>query len=98
MRKALLEEALLQVPKHGWTRSSLEEAARKLGLPPTAHGLVKGEVDLVSFFVERCNDDLKKAPVLEENASNLSRRELLKAVAKHVQRSTKKKGEKKKSC
>ncbi len=58
MREALLTEAVRLVPTHGWTRTTLQEAARSLQLPPTAHGLVRGEVDLVSFFVERCNAEL----------------------------------------
>ena len=81
MREALLCEGLRLVPKHGWSRLALEEAARSLQLPPTAHGLVRGEVDLVSFFVEQSNARLASVVNVSEEL-NLRMREKVHAAAK----------------
>lgn len=55
----LLDEALVLVPKYGFSRLAIEEAAHRLQLSRVAHGLVAGgELDLVSHFIRRCNAQL----------------------------------------
>jgi ubiquinone biosynthesis protein COQ9 len=81
MKEALLSEALRLVPKHGWTRLTLQEAARALNLPPTAHGLVRGEVDLVAFFIEQSNASLAAAVDVSDDL-NLTMREKVHSAAK----------------
>jgi rpsU-divergently transcribed protein len=56
MRQRLLDAALTQVPKHGWSVQALSEAAVGLGLSPAAHGLaMDGPVELVRHFERKCN-------------------------------------------
>lgn len=70
MRVALLDKALEAVPRFGWSQAALEEGARMLGLPGTAHGLGGGAEGLVAHWVARCNEQLLQ----EHNSGKLMRR------------------------
>ena len=77
-----MSEALRLVPKHGWTRLALEEAAANLNLPRTAHGLFRGEIDLVAFFVNKCNDELGAAAAAQAIDEHETMREALKRTTR----------------
>jgi ubiquinone biosynthesis protein COQ9 len=62
LREELMEAALAAVPEHGWTETALAAGAASLGLSPAAGALAaRGEVDLVLWFVRRCNKGLVEA-------------------------------------
>lgn len=80
MKASILEKALTLVPKYGWTRLSIEQACTELNLPATCHGLFpRGEIDLISFFVETSNEGLSDRVVVSEE---MPMRDRLKAVAR----------------
>jgi rpsU-divergently transcribed protein len=44
--------------QEGWSTRAIQAAARKLRFSPALAGVVKGEADLVEFFIRKCNDAL----------------------------------------
>lgn len=62
VRTQVLDAALAQVAKYGWTVEALSLAAAEQGLSNLAHGLFRrGPVELVEHFIAKCN-----ARMLEE--------------------------------
>ena len=65
--RAILDEALLHVPQHGWTTQAIVMGVKAQGLSPSAHGIFpRGPIELVEHFQEKCHiewvDDLAKMP------------------------------------
>lgn len=57
----VLEAALVHVPKHGWSVGAIREGAASLSLSPAiAASFKRGEVELVEYFVRKCNAALAK--------------------------------------
>jgi rpsU-divergently transcribed protein len=44
--------------KEGWSTRAIQAAARDLGFSAALAGVVKGEADLVEFFIRKCNNAL----------------------------------------
>ena len=58
-RSLVLEAAMRQVPKLGWTMDALTAGASSRGLSPMAHGLLpRGPIELVEHFSAECNAKL----------------------------------------
>ena len=59
LREQILESALLLVPKHGWSIESIGLACEQLGYSSATHGLFpNGSIDLVMYFIDKCNRQL----------------------------------------
>jgi len=70
MRGRVLEAAMRQVDRHGWTVSAITAGAAACGLSPMAHGLLpRGPIELVEHFSATC--DAKLAAELHERAAEL---------------------------
>ena len=58
-RELLLEHALKHAVEKGWSRDALRAAAKDLGLSPAIGGLLdRGDVELVEYFLDKCNGKL----------------------------------------
>jgi ubiquinone biosynthesis protein COQ9 len=56
----LLSNALLFVPEHGFTKTSLVKGATSLGWTEAAHGMCqRGPIELVEYFVGTSTEKLK---------------------------------------
>lgn len=56
LRRAILDDALLHVPQHGWTIQAVIEGVKAQGLSPSAHGIFpRGPIELVEHFHEKCH-------------------------------------------
>lgn len=70
LRRRVLEFAMLEVPKLGWTLDALTAGAAACDLSPMAHGLVpRGPIELVEHFSATCNANLTAE--LEEQSEQL---------------------------
>ncbi|KAL7517776.1 hypothetical protein ACHAWX_002664 [Stephanocyclus meneghinianus] len=64
-RDLILSHALTHVHSEGWTDDAIASGTLDTGFPPSYIGRAQsstslfGSSDLVAFFMERCNDDLK---------------------------------------
>ena len=59
IRSQILSVSLEYVPLHGWSTQSIEMAIDTLELSPSSNGIFKrGGLDLVIFFIEKCNNAL----------------------------------------
>ncbi len=55
----ILEQALKEVHKYGWTIEALSIASEKNGYPGVSHGMFpRGPIDLAQYFVDKVNKDL----------------------------------------
>jgi ubiquinone biosynthesis protein COQ9 len=82
LRIKILEGALRHVPKYGWSVEALTKATEEIGLPPIAHGVVDGPLDLVRYFIDKSNrqmiDDLEKM----ENFNQMNLKQKYKEILK----------------
>lgn len=61
LQRDILEYALEMVPIHGWSRRTLEEAAKRLDVSPAAAGsFSRGAAELVDYFNAICDARLKE--------------------------------------
>ncbi|KAI9102059.1 COQ9-domain-containing protein [Phlyctochytrium arcticum] len=57
----ILDAALLQVPKLGWTVEALGAGATELGYPSVLHGLFpRGSVDLIDYFLKKSLREMRE--------------------------------------
>ncbi|KAI3644360.1 hypothetical protein MP228_010524 [Amoeboaphelidium protococcarum] len=57
LRNRVLSQAVKLVPQYGWSRLALAEAAKMNGLPSIVAGIApKGQLSLISFGTEQCNE------------------------------------------
>ncbi|XP_065827436.1 ubiquinone biosynthesis protein COQ9, mitochondrial-like [Oscarella lobularis] len=55
----LLDLALEFVPEYGWSKQALSRAAKSLGFPSVAHGLVsRGAIDIIFYFERKSNNQI----------------------------------------
>lgn len=60
LQEGVLEEALRQVPRLGWTRAALESAAEKLQLSQAVVGsFPRAAGNLIEYFNGKCNHELE---------------------------------------
>eukprot|EP00118_Oscarella_pearsei_P010626 m.66277 g.66277 ORF g.66277 m.66277 type:complete len:339 (+) comp35376_c0_seq6:45-1061(+) len=59
IKKRLLDLAIEFVPEYGWSKEALSQAAKTLGFPSVAHGLIpRGGIDLILYFEKKSNKQI----------------------------------------
>jgi ubiquinone biosynthesis protein COQ9 len=63
-RTELLRKVVQLAPQLGWHKETVREAARQLGLPSIAHGLLAdGPMDAIAFHLEQQQRAVEMEPV-----------------------------------
>eukprot|EP00963_Diacronema_lutheri_P013021 scaffold2195_cov333-Pavlova_lutheri.AAC.6 len=83
-KKVLLEHALKHAAEKGWSRDAVRAAANDLGLSPSVGGMLeRGDVELIEYFLDKCNRQLvQDLNAMEEELKEMRIRDKIKTAVK----------------